>query len=71
MGWFPGFKWLSSISPTIERLPSRIWATQFSATSGWTLGSLLELPWLQSTTMFVGRFACASCRSASAMLTAS
>ena len=35
-----------------------ICVTQFSATSGCTLGSLLELPWLQSTTMLVGRFAC-------------
>ncbi len=71
MGWLPAFKWLSSISPTMERLPSTICATQFSATMGCRLGSLFELPWLQSTTMVAGKPAAVSSRSATAMLTAS
>src|SRR5580698_5008617 len=42
--WLPAFKWLSSISPTMERLPSTICVTQFSATSGCRSASLFELP---------------------------
>ena len=42
--WLPAFKWLSSIRPTIERLPSAICAMQFSATKGCRSASLFELP---------------------------
>ena len=51
----------------ISFVPSRIWCTQFSATSGCRLGSLFELPWLQSTTILAASPAERSSRSATAM----
>jgi hypothetical protein len=71
MDWLPQCRWLSSMRPTMERLPSTTWFAQFSATSGCKPGSLFELPWLQSTTMFSGRPALRSSCSESAMFTLS
>ncbi len=66
IGWLPPERLLSSMSATMERLPSRIWLTQFSATSGCTAGSLLELACEQSTAMLTGNRALTSSFSARA-----
>ncbi|MCY1248093.1 hypothetical protein D9M72_614850 [compost metagenome] len=50
--WLPQPRWLSTIRPTMEVLPSRIWLATLSMTRGCRAGSLLELAWLQSTMMF-------------------
>src|SRR5690606_21581721 len=52
MLWLPQPRWLSTIRPMIELLPSTIWLVTFSMTSGCRAGSLLELAWLQSIMMF-------------------
>ncbi|MCY1453124.1 hypothetical protein D9M71_700950 [compost metagenome] len=71
IAWAPQFKWLSTIRPMIDLLPSRIWLATFSITSGCRAGSLLELAWLQSTMMFGLIFALFSACSQSATLTES
>src|SRR5882672_3577268 len=69
--WLPAFILLSSIKPTIDRLPSMIWWAQSLATSGCRLWSLLELAWLQSTTILAGSLFFASSFSTTAIVTES
>src|SRR5699024_7789120 len=69
--WLPALIWDSTINPTIDLFPSKIWLVIFSITKGCREGSLLELAWLQSTIMLVDTFAFSSACSAKAIETES
>src|SRR6266540_4325875 len=71
MDWLPGSMKLSTMRPTTERFPSRIWWTTSRITSGCSSGFFQEFACEQSTTMFFGIFAFSRACSASEMETVS